>query len=51
MVARSHGQSGPNPDYLLSTLLHMEELGIREPELNKVREHLHQIQPEALIGQ
>ena len=51
VVARSHGQSGPNPDYLLSTLLHMEELGIREPELNRVREHLHQLQPQVLSGQ
>jgi cation transport protein ChaC len=40
VVARSQGQSGPNPEYLLSTLAHMEELGIHEPRLAQVRAHL-----------
>jgi cation transport protein ChaC len=42
VVARSQGQSGPNPEYLLSTVAHMEELGIHEPELGRVRDHLLQ---------
>ena len=36
VVMRASGQSGPNPDYLNSTVAHMEELGIHEPELIKV---------------
>ena len=44
VIAQAHGQSGPNPEYLGSTLTHMEELGIREPELSKVWQHLLQIQ-------
>lgn len=50
VVARSQGRSGPNPDYLLSTLLHMEELGIREPGLNEIRKHLHQLRPQYRSG-
>ena len=38
VVACARGQSGPNPEYLCSTLAHMAELGIHEPELIKVRE-------------
>lgn len=32
-IAHARGRSGPNPDYVLSTLAHMEELGIQEPTL------------------
>ena len=36
IVRRSVGQSGPNPEYVLSTLAHLREMGIRDENLEAV---------------
>lgn len=36
VVLRSHGHSGPNREYLLNTVAHLEELGIHDPRLAEV---------------
>ncbi len=36
IVRRSVGQSGPNPDYVLSTLAQLREMGIRDENLEAV---------------
>lgn len=36
IVRRSVGQSGPNPEYILSTLAHLRDMGIRDENLEKV---------------
>ncbi|PQO22796.1 gamma-glutamylcyclotransferase [Rhodobacteraceae bacterium WD3A24] len=33
IIARAHGGRGPNPDYLLSTAAHLEELGIADDDM------------------
>jgi cation transport protein ChaC len=33
LVAQGSGQAGPNSDYVLNTLAHLEALGVRDPEL------------------
>ena len=35
-VRQGHGQSGPNAEYVLNTLAHMEELGVRDKFLEAV---------------
>lgn len=44
IIATAVGPSGPNAEYLMNTLAHLEELGIADPELSdlaeKVRERL-----------
>ena len=37
VVATAQGQSGANRDYLCNTVDHLEELGIREPSLIRIR--------------
>lgn len=39
-VRQGHGVGGPNRDYVLSTRTHLAELGIRDPELNWLAEHI-----------
>ncbi|WP_276120424.1 gamma-glutamylcyclotransferase [Pararhizobium qamdonense] len=36
IVAVSHGKSGPNPEYVVNTLAHLKEIGIRDPWLEDV---------------
>ncbi|MDP4822632.1 MAG: gamma-glutamylcyclotransferase [Aestuariivirgaceae bacterium] len=36
IVRRGVGQSGPNPEYILNTLAHLREMGIRDGNLEKV---------------
>lgn len=36
IVARSAGKSGPNPEYVLSTLSHLRQMGIRDEALEAV---------------
>ena len=40
VVGRARGRSGPNDEYVLNTLEHMHQLGIVEPELDRVRQLL-----------
>ena len=40
MVRRSTGHSGPNPEYVLSTLAHLRDMGIRDEKLEAVAEGL-----------
>lgn len=39
-VRQGHGVGGPNRDYVLSTREHLRELGIRDPELDWLAEHI-----------
>jgi glutathione-specific gamma-glutamylcyclotransferase len=39
-VRQGHGVSGPNPDYVLSTLAQMHALGIHDPALSWLARHL-----------
>ena len=34
LVRQGHGQSGPNIDYVLNTIEHLEELGVHDPKLH-----------------
>ncbi len=49
LIAAGEGQSGKNPDYLESTVRHLEEAGIADAELSRlwraVEERLHQPAP------
>jgi cation transport protein ChaC len=36
LIRGARGVSGANLDYLINTLAHLDELGIREPELNRI---------------
>src|SRR5690606_26954008 len=36
LIRGAHGISGPNLDYLVNTLAHLDELGIQEPELRRL---------------
>jgi len=36
LVRRSAGRSGANIDYVVSTMLHLRELGVRDPELERL---------------
>ncbi|MDX1654786.1 MAG: gamma-glutamylcyclotransferase [Candidatus Competibacteraceae bacterium] len=36
VVSASHGHSGPNREYLLNTLAHLQDLGIDDPKLAQV---------------
>ena len=40
IVSGSVGQSGPNEDYVMNTLQHLEALGIRDPWLEAVGKRL-----------
>ncbi|PTW63366.1 cation transport protein ChaC [Breoghania corrubedonensis] len=42
IVRRSHGQSGPNRDYVLNTADHLSDLGIRDSHLHWLAEALRQ---------
>jgi glutathione-specific gamma-glutamylcyclotransferase len=46
MVAEAHGRSGPNRDYVLSTVAHLEELGIRNAGLEWLAARLKEREPE-----
>jgi cation transport protein ChaC len=39
-VRHGHGRSGANPEYVLETVSHMRELGIRDPSLEWLAERL-----------
>jgi cation transport protein ChaC len=39
-VRQGHGRSGANPEYVLETVSHMRELGIRDPSLEWLAERL-----------
>ena len=36
LIRQGVGQSGPNPDYVLNTLAHMREMGIRDAHLEAI---------------
>ncbi|WP_024276657.1 gamma-glutamylcyclotransferase [Xanthobacter sp. 126] len=40
LVRRSHGKSGPNTDYVVATVKALESLGIRDPGLAYITQHL-----------
>ncbi|GLI20650.1 gamma-glutamylcyclotransferase [Xanthobacter flavus] len=40
LVRRSHGKSGPNTDYVVATVKALESLGIRDPGLAYLTQHL-----------
>lgn len=40
VVAGASGRSGPNGDYLASTVEHLEQLGIHEPQLTRIRQRV-----------
>ncbi|HWL03307.1 MAG TPA: gamma-glutamylcyclotransferase [Xanthobacteraceae bacterium] len=40
-VADGHGQSGPNREYVLSTVAALEDMGIRDRELHRLAQRLH----------
>jgi len=40
LVRRSHGKSGPNTDYVVATVKALESLGIRDPGLSYLTQHL-----------
>ncbi|MFH3479755.1 gamma-glutamylcyclotransferase [Xanthobacter variabilis] len=42
LVKRSHGKSGPNADYVFSTVSSLEELGLADPDLAWIAHHLRQ---------
>lgn len=48
VVVGAHGRSGPNRDYLSSTVEHLEELGIHEPLLARIRTLVNQATPAAV---
>ena len=35
-IARGHGVMGPNRDYLLNTVAHLRELGVRDAGLDRI---------------
>jgi cation transport protein ChaC len=39
-IRQGHGQSGPNSEYVLRTIDHLKELGIRDPGLEALVRHL-----------
>ena len=41
LISRSSGQSGPNPEYVLNTNSHLEKLGINDPHLQWLSNHLY----------
>lgn len=45
LVAGGAGISGTNRDYVLNTLAHLEELGVHDPELAWIAEHLEPVTP------
>jgi cation transport protein ChaC len=40
LVRQGHGRSGANPEYVMETVKHMRELGIRDPALEWLAERL-----------
>jgi cation transport protein ChaC len=40
LVARGHGEGGPNRDYVVNTVAHLRHLGVRDPELEWMVERL-----------
>jgi cation transport protein ChaC len=40
LVRAGHGRSGANPEYVIETVKHMRELGIRDPDLEWLAERL-----------
>jgi glutathione-specific gamma-glutamylcyclotransferase len=40
LVRRSVGRSGANIDYVVSTMQHLRELGVRDPELERLMTRL-----------
>jgi cation transport protein ChaC len=39
-IRQGHGQSGPNPEYVLASVTALEQLGYRDTELHRVAERL-----------
>jgi cation transport protein ChaC len=39
-IRNAHGQSGANPDYVLSTVAALEEMGSRDEDLHRLAERL-----------
>jgi cation transport protein ChaC len=46
-VAVSHGKSGPNTEYVMNTLAHLKEMGIRDHWLEEVAALVGRMQPQA----
>lgn len=40
IVAASHGEGGPNRDYVINTVLHLRQLGVHDAELEWLHERL-----------
>lgn len=43
-VVDAVGQSGPNPDYVLNTVAHLDEMGLRDDELHALADRLRAVQ-------
>ncbi len=48
LVRRSHGCAGPNADYVISTAAALEQLGIVDPDLSWITQHLRASPPQKL---
>ncbi len=44
MIMRGVGARGANVDYLINTLSHLEELGVRDPGLHKIHAAVKKLQ-------
>ena len=40
LVRQGHGKSGPNVDYVLNTIDHLDELGVHDPKLHALADIL-----------
>lgn len=38
IIAQAHGPAGPNREYLMNTVTHLEEIGINDPDLARLAE-------------
>ena len=43
LVQRSHGQSGPNVDYVLNTVDHLRDMDMEDPELFALADQLRKV--------
>jgi len=43
VIARAHGGRGPNAEYLFNTAAHLAELGIRDPDLDRLSRQVRRI--------
>lgn len=44
-IRRGHGERGPNAEYLINTVRHLEDIGIREGKLHELLERLSEAVP------